>query len=301
MTLRLFVTGGSGFVGRHFVPAAALHGASEIMCLSRAPGRAAPAAHVTHVTGDLSAPESYADRLASADAVVHLAARTGRASADQHRRTNLRGTLDLLEQCRKRGVARFLNVSTIAVKFRETGDYPYATSKLEAESAVRESGLTYSILRPTLIVGRGGGAWEGLHALGRRPVIPLPGPGTARVQPIDVADVVRGLLAVLDSDRFWNGTFDLGGPEPLSIEAFLQRIHWRYRGREARIVHLPVRPLLPLLRRLERWAPALAPVGPGQVLSFLEDGLADPNPLFDHVRQGMTPVDAMIRRATDGD
>ncbi|MBA2634130.1 MAG: NAD-dependent epimerase/dehydratase family protein [Chloroflexi bacterium] len=297
------MTGGSGFLGRRLLEMAPPECFPEIHCLTRSP-RPTPAelgsSRVTFIGGDIFSSNVYGERLASAWAVVHLAATTGRASPAEHFRVNLRGTQHLLEQCAQYGVSRFLYVSTIAVKFRNTSDYAYAASKRAAEDAVRKSGLTHVILRPTLIAGRGGGAWEGLSALARLPVIPLPGPGRAMMQPIYVDDMAGSLLSVLQEERFWDGTYELGGPQEITVEALLRRIHRQYAGRDARVVHLLAHPFLPFLRGLERFAAPILPVSAGQLRSFYENGVAEPNALLARNRPGMRSLDEMIRLSIAG-
>lgn len=290
MTPGLFVTGGSGFVGRHLLPRLALP--HQVFCLTRSPEGSVFPDRVTVVPGDLTSAVSYGEALASSGTVVHLAATTGSASPEEHRRTNLAGTERLLEECRRLGVERFVYVSSVAAKFESISDYPYAQSKRAAESAVRESGLTYCIVRPTLIAGRGGGAWNRLRALARRAVIPLPGSGAAQTQPVYVEDFVECLLSVLQDGAFWDDTFDIGGPERVTVEALVQAIHRHHTGRRGRVVHLPVDPILPLMRRLG--------MAPGRLRFFLEDGIAEPNPLLDRHRARMRGMEDMIALSNDG-
>jgi nucleoside-diphosphate-sugar epimerase len=287
MSPRLFVTGGTGFVGRHFLPRRRSDPFHQVFCLTRSPERiAADDGRVTAVPGDLTAAASYRNALASSDTVVHLAASMGTASPVEHVRINLEGTKQLLEECRRLGVERFVYVSTVAAKFKDISDYPYAQSKRAAEAAVRESGLTYCIVRPTLIAGRGGGAWNRLQALARRAVILLPGSGATLTQPVYVEDLVECLISVLHHASFWDEAFDIGGPERVTVEALVQAIHRHHTGRKGRIVHVPVGLFLPVMRRVGRQS--------GRLRFFLEDGVAEPNPLLERHRSTMRGMEEMI-------
>lgn len=284
MSRGLFVTGGTGFAGRRFLHRLP-HGLYErVFVLTRSPERVAAAdPPVTPIPGDLAGAPSWDEELAASDTVVHLAARAGRAPADEIFRVNVEGTERLLEACRRVGVARFVYVSSVAAKYRDISRYPYAGSKRAAEAAVRESGLTYCIVRPTLIAGRGGASWERLQALARLPLVPLPGTGAALTQPVYVEDFARCLVSVLREDRFWNDVHDIGGPERVRVEALVRAIHRHHRGGEGRVVHLSRGPLLSVLGRLGAPLPF-----------FLEDGVAEPNPLLDLHRPTMRDVAAMI-------
>ena len=139
----IFVTGGSGFIGRRFLAALREGGFDRVTCLTRKPAPTAGTASPgwKYLPGDLSAPESYSSHLAQADLVVHLAAATGNASPDELRRINVDATRRLLQECERHGVSRMLYVSSIAAKYRDLEHYAYGRSKAEAESAVRASRL----------------------------------------------------------------------------------------------------------------------------------------------------------------
>ena len=292
MSPGLFVTGGTGFVGRRFLPRLGSDAFHQVFCLTRSPERIADHDHrVTVVPGDLTSVVSYSEALASSGTVVHLAASVGSASPEAHLRTNLEGTRRLLEECRRLGVERFVYVSSVAAKFKNISDYPYAQSKRAAEAAVRESGLTYCIVRPTLIVGLGGAAWNRLQALARRPVILLPGSGAALSQPVYVEDFVGCLVSVLQDGSFWDEAFDIGGPERITVETLVQAIHRHHSGRNGRVVHLPVGPILPLTDRVGKKL--------GRLRFFLEDGVAEPNPLLERHRATMRGMEDMIALSID--
>jgi NADH dehydrogenase len=239
---------------------------------------------VSAVPGDLTAAATYRDALASSDTMVHLAASMGKASPAEHVRVNVIGTRLLLEECRRLGVKRFVYVSSVAAKYKDIADYPYARSKRAAEAVVRESGLRYCIVRPTLIVGRGGEAWHRLEEWSRRPVIPLPGPGTTLTQPVYVEDLVACLISVLQGGHLWNEDYDVGGPERVTVDTLVQAVHRYHAGRPGRVVHVPVGLLLPVLRR----------VGMHGLHFFLEDGVAEPNPLLASQWSTMRGIEDMI-------
>ena len=98
--------------------------------------------------GDLLDPAGYAAALAGCDAVLHLAAATGKQSRAEYLRVNRDGTEALVRQARQAGVSRFLFTSTVAVKFRDQFRYYYAQSKQEAEAVVTSSGLRWTIVAP---------------------------------------------------------------------------------------------------------------------------------------------------------
>jgi NADH dehydrogenase len=231
--------------------------------------------------------------------VIHLAAATGASGNAQLEAVNIRGTAALLQACLEHNVRRFIYMSSIAANCTETGDYPYGASKQRAEALVRESGLPYVIVRPTIVLGEKAANWPMLRKLAGLPVVPLIGGGTARVQPVDVADVAAGIRAIVDSPDIRNTAIDLGGPEVLSFAEFLRRI--RAASGKDKFPHLriPVWPLRLLLKTLAAVFGARLPVSPGQLAPFTTDGVAMPHPLTDRLRAQMRPLDELLRSLVD--
>jgi NADH dehydrogenase len=298
---RVFVTGGTGFLGSRVLSLLKDHGIS-VVALDRSGAlsqTAGSGAGVETVKADLLQPELYSDALAKTDLVLHLAALTGRASEREHFRVNLQGTETLLEQCRRVGVQRILFVSSIATKFPDTRRYYYAQAKLQAEEAVRSSGLRFAIIRPTIILGRGSPILSALEKLATLPFIPVFGNGRALVQPIYVDDLAGYILEVVEQDRFRNETLDLGGPSTLTIEELLQQIRCVRKGSDGRSkglsVHIPLGLLLPPLRAAESLGlGSLLPVSEGQLSSFRYDGTIEPNGLHENRRGALRNVQQML-------
>lgn len=294
----LFITGATGFVGRALVSKLDPARYQNIFCLSRtgANGVFARDERIRMIKGDLREPESYAGALASRPTVVHLAAVTGKASAEEYFEINTHGTKRLIEQCERSGVENFLYVSTIAVKYTNVDRYHYAQSKKLAEQAVKESRLRYLIVRPTIVIGPGGGPWRPLSKLARGPLVALPGDGQARMQPIALEDLVACLRTILAENLFTNEVIELGGPEALTCERFLRRIHVRYRGKEPAVLRLPLKPIIAVLSVLERIFSNAAPVSAGQLTAFWQDSTAEPVGAPSLAELPMTGVDQMIDR-----
>jgi NADH dehydrogenase len=303
MTSRVFVTGGSGFVGSRLLAALRSHGYA-VAALDRSGTlrrRAMPNDGVDVVHGDLLSPNTYAGALSASDVVLHLAATTGRASRDSHFRVNAEGTEALLDQCRRGGPSRILFTSSIAVTFEDTRDYYYAQAKLRAETAVKRSGLSYAILRPTMILGPGSPILESLEKLASLPVIPVFGDGLTQVQPVHVDDVVRSIVSVLEDDLFSNTTFEVGGPEVLTIEELLQRIREARGGRPARVMHLALGMVLPPLRMAESLGlGGLLPLSAGQLSSFRSDGTIEADTLHEWQRVELRDMTAVLRQEEAG-
>lgn len=298
----LFITGASGFLGMRILERLDPGGYSRITLLSRGllqlPKRLAAADCVDIIQGAIHDIDKYAPRLDSNTVVLHLAAVTGKAEPRDYYTVNTYGTAELLKVSTLADIAGFLFVSSIAVSFSDREGYHYAESKQQAEKRIRESGLKYTIARPTIILGKGSPIWGSFASLSRSSIIFLPGTGKVRIQPIYIDDVVDLLLGIVSGNRFKGETLELGGPESLSMDDFVRRIHRSYRGGRGRVVHIPLGLVLSILHIVEKRFPTLLPVSSGQFSSFYNDGTAVENDLPQSVGSEIKTVDEMLEQLT---
>lgn len=232
--------------------------------------------------------------------MVHLAAAMGNASEHELERINVEATRNLLAACERAGVPRMLYVSSIAAGYPDLSQYPYGRSKLAAEALVRGSRLDYTILRPTIVLGEGSPIWQKLRSLATLPVLVVIGNGSARVQPVHVDDVARGIVVLLDRSRFSGEVLELGGPEVLTMLELLKRIRKAAGKSEGLTLKLPVRAMRLTLGTLVKVAGRRVPVSPGQLVPFINDGVADPSDLAAALRPTMIPLDDLLRQLSTG-
>jgi NADH dehydrogenase len=290
----LFITGASGFVGRHLL--ARVDGRyGRVVALSRTPQP--PAVGVTWVQGDVQDSARYASFLNAETDIVHLAAATGGASASVHRAVNAEGTEELVKAAERARVGGLLFVSSIAARFPDDPHYPYATAKREAEVIVRAGKVAFVIVRPTIVLGRGSPILDKLRALAGGPVIAAIGGGRARVQPVDVADLAGALAQLLERRAFDGTTLEFGGPEVLTMAELLVRVRAAMGKPPARIMAMPYAPMRGGLIAMEALLFGRSPVSAGQLTSFVQDGVAEPNPLWEAMRPGLLSVTRMLEAA----
>ena len=297
----LFITGGTGFLGRSLLPLLVADRGRTVVVLSRDRDRAQaklpPAANLQVLEGDLTDPDRYRTALNQSTTVVHLAAATGKARAADHYRVNAAGTRTLVAACEKAGVKNFLFVSSIAVKFPEKKYYPYALAKEQGEQAVRSGCRRYTILRPTIIVGKSSPVLDGLARLACLPRPLVFGSGRTMVQPIFAADLARAIGEILSADRFSGETLELGGRESLSIEDLMMRIRRLRKGGSAAAFHWPLAPTISLLGVLEKFLSPILPLSSGQLYSFRYDGLPAASDLAAHLSPSFLNVEQMLEQS----
>ncbi|MCE9596211.1 MAG: NAD(P)H-binding protein [Planctomycetes bacterium] len=301
---RIVVTGATGFVGRRFVARLAREKRFELVLLNRrvvdARELGVEGARATLVNCDLLRPESYSEALKGATTVVHLAARTGKASPRAFDVDNVERTRALLDAAARAGVRRFLHVSTIAVNYPEKRRYAYARSKEVAEQLVRGSRLEWTIVRPTIVLGRAAPAGQAMKKLAGGARVMLFGDGAVKVHPIDVEDLAELLFATLAREHFTGDTLEFGGPEVVTFRELLGRLHRRIRGDEPKFTSIPLGLAIGGAALVEPLLRSVMPVTAGQLYAFAYDSLAQPNELWTARRATMKNVDAIVADLADG-
>ena len=293
---RLFVTGASGYVGRAVLAHASARGL-PLAALSRS-GTAPDGAPdgVEWIKGDLLQPAGWKHQIERGDIVLHLAAATGKANAAAHRAVNVEGTRALCRAAANAGAAHLLFVSSIAVRFPDQSHYPYAHAKADAERCVRGAELPWTIVRPAIVVGQDAPVLGGFALLAGLPLIPVFGDGERRVQPIDVGDLADALLDLAEQPPA-STVVELGGPEVVTLNDWMQRIR-DARGRgTGRRLHLPIGPIRSLLALVEPVLLPILPLTAGQLATFANDGVPEPSPFLEERQPRFRPLDDSLALA----
>jgi NADH dehydrogenase len=300
MKTDLFITGASGLLGTRVLERLdpQRYGSITLLCRSMPalPEQLAQAANVSVIRASLHEAERYQHRLTAQTRILHMAAVTGKADRPQYFSINTHATGLLIRAAERAQVAGFLYISSVAVSFRDRRGYHYAESKEQAEELLRASTLRYCILRPTIILGPAAPIWKSFLALASRGLIVLPGNGRTRIQPIYLDDMARLLEDLLARDDFSNQLLEIGGPEVLTLDDFMQRIHRAVTGKRALILHLPLGLVLGPLRLLETFMAGRMPVSSGQFASFHNDGIVLINETPTLHDPPMLGVDEMLAR-----
>jgi nucleoside-diphosphate-sugar epimerase len=241
---RIAVTGATGFVGRVLVEALLDQG-DEVRALVRPGSVGSLALRADSVRGDIRSPDAIRSLLDGCEAVVHLASTF--SPDDDVEEIVVGGTRNLVRAATELGVGRLVFAGCLGSQ--ASSPSALMRAKWQAEIAVRSSGLEYVVLKPSVILGPGDGVTRPMADLMRRfPVVPVPGRGEQRVQPVDVQDVVRCIVRSLASSEFAGQEISVGGSTFMTFRELADVV-----GSVAGVARpkalVPVR-LLPLVTRL---------------------------------------------------
>ena len=254
--MKVLLTGGTGLLGGGLLNLFVTEG-YEVRCLVRreSPNTARlDPERVEIIHGDAGEEDSLARALKGTDALLHVA--------------GIEYTPQALSAVRRTRVQRLVVVGSTSVH----SAYEHRSGwRRTMEALVRESGLDWTIVRPTMIYGSelDKNMHKLLRFLDRSSVYPMFGPGTNLWQPVYYKDLARGTLTALEKTTAVHQSYDLPGAEPL-MYLDLVKTAARALGKEPRIVNLPLEPVRRALR-LAELARIPLPVESEQVMRLRED------------------------------
>jgi NADH dehydrogenase len=218
------VIGGSGFVGRHIVHLLTARGA-QVRVPTRNRERAKelillPTVDV--VEADVHDPAALAGLLEGMDAVVNLVGILHETRGGDFQRVHAELPAKVAAAAQAAGVRRLLHMS--ALNAAPDGPSLYLRTKGQAEQRVRESGLDWTIFRPSVIFGREDSFLNLFAGLLRAlPVVALAKPG-ARFQPVFVEDVARAFVQSLELAQTIGRSYDLCGPKVYTLRDLVEYV-----------------------------------------------------------------------------
>ncbi len=286
--MRIGITGGTGFVGRHLARSLAEDG-HEVVLVARGVDRRDPSVlEVPGVrfaavgTGDVG---KLAEAFAGCEAVAHCAGINREIGSQTYARVHVEGTRNVVEACRRVGVRRIALLSFL--RARPDCGSGYHESKWEAEEIVRGSGVRYTVLKAGVIYGQGDHMLDHLsRALHTFPVFGLVGFRERPIRPTAVQDMVRILRAALAEGKLENRTVAVLGPERLDLGEAVRRVA-SVVGKSPLYVRLPI-----LLHRVLAWGferTMVVPLLSSAQLRILSEGIAEPLPGMDALPDDWVP------------
>ena len=224
--MKIFVAGGTGFVGVAMVKHLAARG-HELVLLARAPVSIDVPNGARITGGDVFNP-NLAEFMRGCGAVINLVGiiRAFPARGITFEKLHVEAAHAIVDAAKIAGVQRYLHMSANGV--RPDGISEYQRTKSRAEAYVKASGLDWTIFRPSLIFGDPGEKMEFCKQLflnfRSAPVIPVFGDGNYRMQPVHVDNVARAFTGAIEKPETAGRVFHLGGDVTYSYREILNMI-----------------------------------------------------------------------------
>ena len=159
------------------------------------------------------------NKLRNCDALVHLIG-IGKQSSKYNFEDNIDLTKNMIKTCKKSGIKKIVYISGLGVTKNSRSDY--FISKYKAEQEIINSGLDYTIFRPSYIVGKKDYLSKFILKQIKKGIVIIPGSGKYHLQPIFVEDVAKIIVESISEKKFSNKILDLVGPEIIKFEDFVR-------------------------------------------------------------------------------
>lgn len=224
---RIVITGAAGLVGQNLLLLLRDRGYNNLLAVDCQAANLAIAARLNPgletLCVDLAVPGAWQDAFASAEAVIQLHAQITGLFESDFERNNVEATRHVLAACQRHRVNYLLHVSSSVL--HSVADDAYTRTKRTQEQLVRDSGLNWCILRPTLMFG-----WFDPKHFGwlsrfmaRVPIFPVPGDGKFLRQPLYNRDFCRVIIACLESGKSGQA-YDVVGAEDVTYVDIIKAI-----------------------------------------------------------------------------
>jgi NADH dehydrogenase len=237
--MRVAVTGANGFVGRHAVARLVREGHDVRALIRERPDAekelpdAGADMDVRRI--DVRKPESLRGAFDGFEVIIHTVA-VPTERKQRFAEVNVAGVAHVVAEARRAGVGRIVHMSALGAD--PASPYPYLRSKGEGQAIVTSSGIAHVVLRPSLLFGEGDDFFPRLAFSLLFAVVPVPGDGRARFQPLHVDDLAQALVASVER-REISGVHEIGGAEAVTYDEMLAET-MRGTGKRRATVHVPV-------------------------------------------------------------
>lgn len=164
--------------------------------------------------------KSLLPKIQNSDAIIHLVGTGKQSIKTDYNVVNVEFTKHIVNLSKKAKISKFIFTSGLGVLANTSSGY--FISKYKAERLIVNSGLNYTIFRPSYIVGKDDLFTKYLKKQIKKGKIEIPGSGTYSIQPIHINDVVKILLQSVLQTKFKNKIIDLVGPDYITFEHYVK-------------------------------------------------------------------------------
>ena len=232
----ILLTGATGFIGGLVLDALSKKNV-QIRCLVRKTVESKNP-NISYVTGDVLDHDSLVKATTGVDTVYYFIHMMGeQKEQEKFDILDRKAITNMVRACKINGVKRIIHLTGMSDPHEKLSHH--LASRKEVEEIIISSGIGYTIFRASVIIGRGGAAFEILDTAVRQfPIIPVFNWANTRVQPIFIGDVLRYLVECLDKKDTLNKCYDIGCSQVFTYEE-LMREYAREIGFKKIFIHVP--------------------------------------------------------------
>ena len=225
---QVVITGANGFVGRNVGKFLSKNGFNIIPIVRK--NRKRSITFGKAIVSKNLLEDHLLSEIKNSGALLHFIGQ-GRQTVDsEYEKINVDTTRNVIQLCRKASIKKIVYISGLGVDKKST--LGYFISKYKAEQEIIKSGLDYTILRASHIIGKDDPLSKTLNSQIRRGMIIIAGSGNYRIQPIFVEDVAKVIMKSITEKKFFKKILDLVGSQTVTYNHFVKDFA---QGRKIRI------------------------------------------------------------------
>jgi uncharacterized protein YbjT (DUF2867 family) len=232
--MNVLLTGARGFIGSHL--ARALRAREYVVVEARRDVDDGTAAVRADFTRDVTV-RDWLPKLVGIDAVINAVGIVREHGAQTFESIHKRAPQALFTACVAAGVRRVVQISALGA---DRGMTRYFLSKRAADDYLATLPLEWTIVRPALVFGPGASSARLFTRLAQLPVVPLPGRGEQRVQPLHIDDLTEALVHLLGDASTHRARIELVGPQSFSLRELLVGLRTTGRMNPPRFLQVPM-------------------------------------------------------------
>jgi uncharacterized protein YbjT (DUF2867 family) len=181
--------------------------------------------------------EDWLPRLAGVDVVINAVGIIREQGGQSFQRLHTAVPQALFTACSVAGVRQVIQISALGA---ESGLTPYFSSKRAADESLMALPVEWSIVRPSLVYGINGTSAALFNMLASLPLIPVPGRGGQRVQPVHIDDLVEAIVALLTRADLARRVIPIVGPDSMTLKEFLGHLRTAMGLRRTLLMPVPL-------------------------------------------------------------
>jgi NADH dehydrogenase len=216
-SLKIVVTGASGFIAKNLRKYLSEQNI-ELISISRNDFKSFKCE--TKIISKNYEEKNILKKIHNSDALIHLVGIGKQSVSTDYDMINTDLTKHVVKLCKKTRIKKIIFLSGLGVS--PNTSLGYFISKYNAEKQIINSGLNFTIFRPSYIIGKDDLLTKNLKKQIKSGEITIPGSGTYSIQPIHVSDVVKILFKSISQLEFNNKIIDLVGPDYVSFEKYVK-------------------------------------------------------------------------------
>lgn len=269
--MKVFVTGGSGFVGKNIVAKLVERGYEAVILVrdkDSVKKLGSYAEKLNYVYGNIQDINSLERGMSGCRAVIHLVGIIREVGANTFESVHYQGTKNVVEAAKSSRVERLIHMSAEGTS--SAAKSKYHKTKFMAEEYLKASGLNYTIFRPSMLFGPEDKNFNVLADLIRKaPFIPVIGDGNYRWQPVSVKNVADIFVSAIENRRAERKVYEIRGLDVFTFNQVLDILMKLISIRRGKI-HIPVALIKPIVYILEQILPS-PPITSDQLKMLLDN------------------------------